>query len=197
MTYKIALMGTSGVGKTTLAKALASDLNIPVLEERLTDVYDAIKLINKKGNTHADIEENTKKLLEALRTWVFDRAKAQKENAGYICDRTALDILDILLSSSIVYNDEMIVGLIKEIRKQLNDLDLIVVLPIGEHTFQTPHNDDGLKRSVYLQHKLHSQAIKIGLLAMFSPKPTMMIEANVKSIDDRVELIKNRLLSIP
>jgi hypothetical protein len=91
----------------------------------------------------------------------------------------------------------MIVGLIKEIRKQLNDLDLIVVLPIGEHTFQTPHNDDGLKRSVYLQHKLHSQAIKIGLLAMFSPKPTMMIEANVKSIDDRVELIKNRLLSMP
>jgi hypothetical protein len=50
---------------------------------------------------------------------------------------------------------------------------------------------------VYLQHKLHSQAIKIGLLAMFSPKPTMMIEATVKSVHDRVELIKNRLIAKP
>lgn len=196
MTYKIALMGTSGVGKTTLAKVLATDLNIPVLEESLIDVYDAIKQLNKKEITHSEIKVKTKEILEVLRIWVFNRAREQQGKTGYVCDRTALDVLDILLSSSIIFNDEMIVGLIKEVRHQLNDLDLIVMLPIGEHTFQTPHNDDGLRRSVYLQQKLHSQAIKIGLLAMFSPKPLLMIDASVKSVDERVTLIKDRLIKV-
>jgi predicted ATPase len=196
MAYKIALMGTSGVGKTTLAKALSLELKIPILEENLTPVVDAIKAINQRGLSHEALEEKTKQLMAELRTWVLSRAKAQLENSGFICDRTAVDILDILLSSSMIFNDEMIVGLLKEIRRQLMKIDLVVILPISEHTFETPHNEDGLKRSVYLQHKLHGQALKIGLLAMFSPKPTLMIEARISSVEDRVRIIKERLLAI-
>jgi len=196
MSVKIAIMGTSGTGKTTLVKALAREFNVPIIEESFSDIFEKIDEIRKNENKKSDLALQIKDLLDQLRSWITKRAQAIRENDGFVCDRTSIDILEILLSSNISFNDKMIVGLLKEIRLQLKALDLIVVLPMTHNTFKEPTNEMGINRSMGLQHKLHGQSIKIGLLAMLSPTPTLLIENQNYNVEDRISVIKKRLSHI-
>lgn len=83
--FRIAISGTSGVGKSTLAKALAEKLAVSVIEESFDEFID-----------RSDMENKT---LQKIAQELFDifkhKARLEDEHRAFVSDRSPLDLLHL------------------------------------------------------------------------------------------------------
>lgn len=189
---RIAVTGTSGVGKTTLATELSRLLNIKLFAEN----FRPVMLANAAAKA-AYLAKDTAKLereIQLILSWLDVRIAQEESETDFVSDRMAFDILKVVISAP--YSQALpglLTQLIQRCHASSTRFDLVIVPPIAEWSLQTMPNEDGLIREDNLSKKLRSQSVSIGLLEQFCHSPRLYIRSDCVTTEQRVELIRSVL----
>jgi len=186
---RIAVMGTSGSGKTTLCRALCEQFeNHGLLQENFKEVIQSLTQINAATDS-----EKTKAILnfvDICERWLMHRNHELTQHANLIVDRTAVDILEIFLTTRLLSGNQKFYGkLVLETQKQLQLLDAIVFLPMTELSFRGGANEDQLERRTGIAEKLLAHSLKYGLVKTLAKTPFVEIAPENMSIEKRVSQV--------
>lgn len=91
---KLAITGTSNIGKTTLAKALSDFHGLTLIHEDFRGIEDAMTSLRKipTGNKKQLIKASNK-LYDEINVWLFNRMKYFDSAEPIIEDRFCLDVV--------------------------------------------------------------------------------------------------------
>jgi len=185
---KLAITGSSGAGKTTLAKALSTRLNIPLINEDFSELIRAITEF-ERGNA-AFTKPSLLAALQQFDEWLKRRAMFSSKTDCFIEDRFCFDALQLMMSTKIGgLRPDVIQQLITLANQQSSIYDLVIVLPIGSFSFNEHKNEDGLKRKNSFCEKIRSQSTTIGLLEQFCLAPRVYINASCKTTAQRLDYV--------
>ena len=123
MPRRIAISGSAGTGKTTLAKALADRLQVPYLEEGFR------KRLEKGLDPHDLSQAEFQGLLMELYEEAI--AATARCNGGFIQDRCPLDFLAFWLHYGFWREDAESAAFYARVQKDLDQYDHVIVLPWG------------------------------------------------------------------
>lgn len=153
---KIAVSGSSGVGKSTLAQALAGALHIAYIPEH----YEMLAG-NMKGSPF---------ILAGLFNRVLDLKLSEQERLGsFVVDRSPADLLNLAMHSKMIGLEEELMALCGRCREAMADYDIIIIPPLGVVPLQA--RTDGkraLQRHLRPWVQLSNHAAIIGLVKMFA-----------------------------
>lgn len=190
---KIAICGTSGTGKTTLATALSTRLGVPLIAEDFKAVAEAGFQVGRAIGREQRAEALAVYLAE-IDAWLNRREeRALSMDAGYVMDRFSFDVPRMIVASRLDIGSQRLQALINRCQRQAADLDLVVLLPLNAWMMETERNEDGLKRSRSLMNRLSSQSTLIGVLQQFCPVPRLDINQRLETTEQRVEAVLGAL----
>lgn len=178
---RLGLAGNAGTGKTTLGRALAGTLDVPllgdVMREALTAGLDLHRL--DRGQHRALLADLARQ-----------RIALGAEIDGFVADGTPLDHLAQWLANGYAVDDpEGFAGLLERASTALADWDLVVVLPWGV----LPLDADGI-RYANPWHQLHVQTVIEGIAERFLPAGRVLrMPREIRTLEDRRVLILERL----
>lgn len=153
---RIAIVGSAGTGKTTLAEAAAARLNLPLIADamrrRLTEGLDL----------HAMSRADHRRLLERQAAgWAEEASRP----GGFVSDGSALDFAAFWLANGYAIDDpDGFERLLDAARAAIARLDHVFLLPWGA----IPLAADGV-RYANPWHQLHAQSVIEGLLGRYVP----------------------------
>lgn len=174
---KIAISGSAGTGKTTLAEVLSERMGVQCIPEGVREYLVSRGVVDFRNMTPADTMEMQSHLLdqkiklENVHTdFVADRSTA--DNLAYCLRWCARDIQDSILSEYMVRCEQ-----------HISVYDLIVFCPWGA----IPYKRDNL-RSRHLYYQYEMDRLIFGILAQWTSQYYVL-----KSIDleDRVLELQN------
>lgn len=187
--YKIAITGTSGVGKTTLALALANKYQI----EYVPEDWNALLLTLKMYKSEVDISLKKDKLdqfIETLNSWIKKRKQISIQGSGFVMDRCIFDILKLAIHESVFAKQpQAIKKLIQQSISFSKNVDCIIVPPLSSWMMEKTVNESGLKRNNDLQHKIYSQSLTVGLLEQFSASKKIYLSRDNDTINQRLTVV--------
>lgn len=182
---RVALSGSAGVGKTTLAQALAARWSLPYVDEGMRRRLEA------GLSLHSLDRDQQRQLLHEL----ADEAYAGKQmavtaNGGFISDRSPIDQIAFWLHYGFCQDPQEDTGSFIEAQlKRSAIVDLVVLLPWGV----LPFEDDGV-RTANSWIQLKYQALVEGLLRQFLPPERLAImPKDVVAPEDRMDWVEQRL----
>ena len=197
---KIAISGPNASGKTSLAKALGDRLNLPVIKEEVSAIYQAKGLLNKM---HKD-EASRKEIIGAERQWINsffewaqDRERKYDENDRFVADRWEADLLDIWL----VYFgrepnvDRSTAELLKILHQRAKMFDLVIIMPFSK-PFTNTNNDENLVRQQSFTMRLLNNVTTRGIVATTPNLKILNIPNRPLSIDQRVDFVEKTIREI-
>jgi hypothetical protein len=187
-TLKIAIIGTSGIGKTTLARALAERLSLPLFEEDFKDIVRAAYLyfsLRAEGGSDTSSQDEA---LESYRItcleWLGRRRELDAIHNGYVADRSSFDMLCRWTTAAFPSDTSVTLReLIGACRSESRRLDLIVVPALTEWSMRPGKNESGLIRDCSLKNKLHSHSALIGLIHQFCSGPFLLLRPRPREQD--------------
>lgn len=192
--FKVALMGASGTGKSTLARYLSDKYGVGLLPENWVAIIETYQKLYFAEEPFK--QARLMELLERFDDWVANRISTQQPEQGFVADRTALDFLGIYLlgmSGEQLNNDEVVKSFLSICAQEAKRYELIVVLPLTQTAFTAEANEDGLMRSTSLGKKVREQAMLCGLVSTLSPTPYLMLPAGATTVEQRADLIVRTL----
>lgn len=139
---KIAIVGAHGVGKTTLAKELASVLNYQILPDTAREALLTGFTVNE--GTPPEVQ------LWILSKQVEYEMKLQND---FIADKT---LFDNIIYSRQIFNDPHLLKVIEDIVIKIAKYDLFIYLPI-----EIPLVDDGRSMDPVFQKKIDEEYLKL------------------------------------
>jgi len=192
-TIKIAISGTGGIGKTSLARALAEEFGVPLIEEGLNTVVTAINDLDHLRKTSKQtelIKKAENNYIHVCEQWLNHRQNIQNQYLdGYILDRWALDLFQRWLYAGIRQsNNTSTHAWISHIRTQAEQFDLIIIPPFNTSDIEQK-NESGLYRKQAIAPRLLSHALYRGLLDELVPTPKLYIPSSLETLESRVELV--------
>lgn len=192
---RIAITGTSGVGKTTLAKALAEKFQVPYISEDWNTLFAT--LIEFKKEKSGDLKsKKLQQFTNELNTWLKHRNKICETMPSFVMDRCVFDILKLAIHEHIFSKETQAVKSL--IQKSINfskKINCIVVPPLSKWMTQELANQAGMKRNNDLHHKIYSQSLTIGLLEQFCHASKIYLDESHQTTQERVAVIERYLNS--
>lgn len=181
---RLALTGSAGVGKTSLGRLLAKQLDIPFIPEGMRTRIEA------GLDLHTLSRERHRALLEELFEEMLTAAgKAAATGGGFVADRCSIDCAAFWLYYGFGNDADATAGVFERAARALELYDLIVVLPWDG----IPLAADGV-RSANRWHQLHYQSLLEGLLARWAPEDRVApMPADIVDIDARAAWVRVRL----
>ena len=189
---RIAICGTSGTGKTTLATVLSERLGVPFIAEDLKEVVEAGFRVGRAIGREPRAEALGAYLAE-IDAWLDRRERAVGMESGYVMDRFSFDIPRMIVASRLDLGTRHLQELITRCQRQAADLDLVVLLPLNGWMMEAERNEYGLKRSQSLIKRLSSQSTLIGVLQQFCAVPRLDINQRLELTEQRVEAVLGAL----
>jgi predicted ATPase len=182
----LALSGTSGTGKTTLAQELAKQFDLSVKSENIRPIITALKNVSENKNP-----EDRAKLIDAyVKTsldWINETQSFIEAHPNCILDRCALDILNrFLISNMFTQNSKPLEEVIRLFRKQSQSFTALIIPPLNQTKIPIA-NEDALKRHSSITRRILSQASTIGLAKMYASCPIIIIPGRLNVLETRVQ----------
>jgi len=153
---KIAISGSAGCGKSTLAQSLSQELGIELIPESYDDFFDSKgKYIRPRERLMGKIEE------------VLD-AKHELENNldGFVADRSPIDLFNFWLTQGFSSNSDKSEQIQDKCKDYLQKYNLIIFPPWGALPLKQVDEEHTKRRRVmkpWVQFRHHSTLIGIAL----------------------------------
>ncbi|MEC7239770.1 MAG: histidine phosphatase family protein [Myxococcota bacterium] len=180
---RVAFSGSAGVGKTTLASAIAEEFGVSYLPEgmrREVELGLDLRLLN---------HEELKSLV--LRLW---RQQVDREEAciargeGFVSDRSPLDYLAFWMTYGFVHNEKESAELAEEVMARIAVYDRIILLP---HSV-LPLEADGVRSTNrWIQRRFH--ATVRGLLEEEVGAPRFAQLPRLTHLSERMDWVRDLL----
>jgi adenylate kinase family enzyme len=170
---RIAITGSAGIGKSTLAKALSEKYNLTLINEH----YTAIKQVQYKS-------EYTRILTQIFQEKAAMEARVEK----FVTDRCPIDLIKICINQELYLIDRPFVeGFVQQCVQALRQYDFVVVLPWN--SFPLTQAEDMCRNMDSLQ-QLHSQAQMVGFTHMWINKMKVLeIPQTMNQHEQRLDAI--------
>ena len=180
---RLAFSGSAGVGKTTLASAIAEELGVSYLPEgmrREVELGLDLRLLN---------HEELKQLVLRLWRQQIDREEACiARGEGFVSDRSPLDYLAFWMTYGFVHNEAESTQLAKEVLSRIALYDRIVLLPHGV----LPLKADGVRSTNrWIQRRFH--ATVRGLLEEEVGAPRFVQLPSLTHLSERMDWVRDLL----
>jgi deoxyadenosine/deoxycytidine kinase len=196
---RLAITGPVGSGKTSLANTLAQKLHLAKIPENWAMIPEAKKsFIHANKSDQADDEgtkiNSIKVWAESYFEWVRMRDKAIAETSGgYILDRWEVDALaNWLVTVGPRVDEKYTKILFRKMQRRSQQIDLIIILPLQGHVDET-HNSEKIRRNLRFDSRLANAAVTRGLITDYCRTPIIKIPGRSMSMDERVELVIQRI----
>ena len=178
----IALSGSAGTGKTTLARALAARLDVPYVEEGMRRRLEA------GLDLHTLDGEGMRRLNRSLWEEQKDECeRAAAKHGGYVADRSHVDFAAFWLHYGLFDDQAATERMLVETRRAAED-QFVVLLPHGA----LPLVHDGV-RSTNPWMQLRFQLLVEGLLERHQPAGRLLRLKGAASLAERLEQALGRV----
>ncbi len=158
MAERIAISGSAGVGKSTLARAVAAELGVACLPEGMREYLERTRV-----NIHDLGRDGLRALV--LQLWE-ERAELEAKHRAFVADRAAYDFAAFWMFYGFAQDDDDTRRLFASALRA-DRYDAVFLLPWG----QIPLVADGI-RSTDRFAQLHVQSMIVGLCSEFGPPVT-------------------------
>lgn len=183
----ISITGSFGIGKTTLAIAIAKKIGAKVINENFRAIAEAGKDFNKSRGNLGLSQEKLSNLYECCDTWLRDREKIINSRENIVLDRCCFDILQRYISN--LFDKERINKLIEHCIKESSAYDVVIVPAICAWSDLSNKNNDGLIRANNSSLQLRDHLMTIGILNSYCSSRVLIIPEYISSVDERVDFI--------
>ncbi|MCP4804562.1 MAG: AAA family ATPase [Proteobacteria bacterium] len=144
---RIALSGSAGIGKTTLGRRLAKELDLPFIEEGMRTRLEAGLVLHDLSR-----DEMVALLRELWAEQLAAEERAVREAGGFVADRSAVDFAVFWMWYGFTRPEDGPDAFVDEALAHARAYDHIVLLPFGV----LPIEADGFRSSnTWLQRKVH------------------------------------------
>lgn len=179
---KIAISGSAGIGKSTLARALAGTLRIPYIPENYELLAGKLKSAPPE--------------LAGLFNRVLELKRAEQERLGsFVADRSAVDLLNLAIRYGLCFHENEIKDFSERCRAAMAGYDLIVIPPWGVIPLHVhAAGESKMRRILNPWIQMSNHASIIGLLRMFVGEEKILYLPEGKSSQDQwLDIILKRL----
>ena len=181
---RIAISGSAGIGKSSLAKALADRLGLSLITENYEAVFDKSNKLN-----------SPEQLATVIMQIFSSKQQLEEQYGNFVTDRCPVDLFHFWMKMGLWVRKEETDRLYNIAVQQVVQYDLLVVPPHGVFEVGTDHEaGDSRKRASNRYVQMYNHASIIGLAILWVPANHLLFLPNVKqSIDERVEEVINAL----
>ncbi|MCP5156866.1 MAG: ATP-binding protein [Ectothiorhodospiraceae bacterium] len=184
MTPRLAISGSAGCGKSTLARALAERHHVPYIEEEMR------RLIEGGLDLHQVTPAEHRALIsDQLDGMVAAARAAVRDHGGFVCDRSPVDFAAFWLYFRFGFDRPATDRFFARVEAALEAFGPVVLLPHGALALE----DDGV-RAANPWVQLHFHAVLEHLLRRMLPRERLwLLPAGRRTVAQRTGWVEHRL----
>ncbi|NTU58002.1 MAG: AAA family ATPase [Chlorobiaceae bacterium] len=190
---RIVVSGPVGAGKTTLVRALAERLQVPVVPENMRQIYALLHDYTTIKSSYLSSQEETQRaldhLMEAFFKWADERERIYAGNTGFVADRWEADLLDLWLKLfAEVRCDARTQKLYSMMIDRSRSMSFAITLPPSNFSVESM-NEDGLPRKRSFNLTLLSHVVTGGLIRLCPALKVINVNNTTLSVEERLDQI--------
>ena len=183
---KIAVSGCAGVGKSTLAGALAAALGVPLIPEQYDPLFDQPgKFMRSVGSV----------LVPDFQSILSNKRSQEIRYGDFVTDRCPIDLFHLWMMRGLGRLEDKTADFHDACRDYVQDYDLVVIPPWNGIEFrQVDHSHDLRYRTTNKWIQLHNHASITGYACLWISFARLeLLPMPLRSIDERVAHVLRRL----